>query len=123
MVKNHFMWLYTLLTGNAPETCYTKYGSVSLKSKCCHEMALRIVLQSIESHANRYGRYIEPLLSLSIDFYCRVFVRIRSGQKQCKSSTSKLGNVYQCTGCQSMTVQPLGEQEHNERQCTTVLQG
>ena len=110
MVKNHFMWLYTLLTGNAPETCYTKYGSVSLKSKCCHEMALRIVLQSIESHANRYGRYIEPLLSLSIDFYCRVFVRIRSGQKQCKSSTSKLGNVYQCTGCQSITVQPLGEQ-------------
>ena len=42
-----------VLCGNAPETCYTKYGSVSLRGKNCHEMALRIVLQCIESHANR----------------------------------------------------------------------
>ena len=47
-----------VLCGNASETCYTKYGAISLKSKACHEMALRIVLQCIESHANRYGRYI-----------------------------------------------------------------
>ncbi len=44
--------------GNTPETCYTKYGSISLKSKCCHEMGLRIVLQCIEANANKYGRYI-----------------------------------------------------------------
>ena len=57
----------------------------------------------------RYGRYIEPLLSLSIDFYCRVFVRVYSGQKECKRSSSKLGHVYQCTGCESLAVQPLGK--------------
>ena len=57
----------------------------------------------------RYGRYIEPLLSLSIDFYCRVYVRVRSGQKECKMSTSKLGHVYQCTGCESLAIQPLGK--------------
>ncbi len=72
-------------------------------------MALRIVLQCVESHANRYGRYIEPMLSLSIDFYCRVFVRVRSGQRECKRTTSKLGHVYQCTGCESISVQPLGK--------------
>ena len=98
-----------VLCGNSPETCHTKYGAIGLKSKCCHEMALRIVLQSIEAHANRYGRYVEPLLSLSIDFYCRIFLRIRSGQKQCKSSTSKLGHVYQCTGCDTISVHPLGK--------------
>jgi tRNA (guanine26-N2/guanine27-N2)-dimethyltransferase len=54
-------------------------------------MAVRIVLQAIESHANRYGRYIEPLLTMSIDFYCRMFVRIRTGPRQVKRSTSKLG--------------------------------
>ena len=97
-----------VLCGNATETCYTKYGATSLRAKSCHEMALRIVLQCIQAHANRYGRYIEPLLSLSIDFYVRVFVRIRSGQKQCKESTSKLGHVYQCNGCESLSVQPLG---------------
>ena len=69
-----------VLCGNSPETCYSKYGAISLKSRNCHEFAVRILLQCIESHANRYGRYIEPLLSLSIDFYVRVFVRIHSGQ-------------------------------------------
>lgn len=27
-----------VLAGNSPETCYTKYGAISLKTKCCHEM-------------------------------------------------------------------------------------
>nr|CAD7574525.1 unnamed protein product [Timema californicum] len=65
-----------VLCGNTPETCYSKYGSISLKNKACHEMALRILLQCIESHANRYSRYIVPLLSVSADFYIRVFVKI-----------------------------------------------
>jgi hypothetical protein len=49
--------------------------------------ALRIVLQCIESHANRYGRYIVPLLSISADFYVRVFVRMFSGPAMCKKTT------------------------------------
>ena len=77
-------------------------------------MALRIVLQSIESHANRYGRYIVPLLSLSIDFYVRLFVRVYTGQKQCKKSTSKLGHVYQCTGCETINTHPLGILIHDD---------
>lgn len=97
-----------ILCGNSSETCRAKYGAVSLKSKCCHEMALRIVLQSIESHANRYGRYTVPLLALSVDFYVRVFVRVYSGAAMVKRSTSKLGMVYQCSGCETFTLQPLG---------------
>ncbi|KAM7296163.1 tRNA (guanine(26)-N(2))-dimethyltransferase [Ixodes scapularis] len=97
-----------ILCGNSSETCRAKYGAVSLKSKCCHEMALRIVLQSIESHANRYGRYTVPLLALSVDFYVRVFVRVYTGAAVVKRSTSKLGMVYQCSGCESFTLQPLG---------------
>lgn len=77
-----------VLAGNTPEACIVKYGSVPLKSKACHEIALRILLRCIEGHANRYGRYIKPLLSLSIDFYARVFVRVYTGQFQCKESST-----------------------------------
>ena len=70
--------------------------------------ALRILLQHIATHAGRYGRYIVPLLSISVDFYIRVFVTVHSGQLQCKNNTSNLGMVYQCNGCESMTLQPLG---------------
>ncbi|KAF2905205.1 hypothetical protein ILUMI_00982 [Ignelater luminosus] len=97
-----------VLAGNSPETCYSKYGAISLRIKSCHEMALRILLQCIESHANRYGRYIEPLLSLSADFYIRVFVRVHTSAHKCKFTTSKLSMVYQCTGCDTFTLQPLG---------------
>lgn len=27
-----------ILAGNSPETCYVKYGAVSLKSSACHEL-------------------------------------------------------------------------------------
>ncbi|XP_063829867.1 tRNA (guanine(26)-N(2))-dimethyltransferase [Ostrinia nubilalis] len=102
-----------VLAGNSPETCYSKYGAISLKTKCCHEMALRILLQCIESHANRYSRYIEPLLSISADFYIRVFVKVHTGALQCKQTTSKLGMVYHCKGCDNMTLQPLGDFKPN----------
>ena len=97
-----------ILCGNAPETCWAKYGATSLRSKFCHEMALRIVLRSIESHANRYNCYITPLLSLSIDFYVRVFVKVNHGQAKVKHSASKTANVYQCTGCGSFALQRIG---------------
>ncbi|XP_013784928.2 tRNA (guanine(26)-N(2))-dimethyltransferase-like isoform X2 [Limulus polyphemus] len=98
-----------ILCGNSSETCRAKYGAVSLKMKSGHEMALRIVLQSIESHANRYGRYIVPVLSLSADFYVRVFVKIYTSPSIVKQSTSKLAMVYLCTGCETYNLQPLGK--------------
>jgi len=29
-----------ILAGNIPEACFAKYGSMSLKSRACHEMVL-----------------------------------------------------------------------------------
>ncbi len=45
-----------VLCGNAVEKCHAAYGAVPLKANFCHEMALRILLRSIESHANQYSR-------------------------------------------------------------------
>lgn len=102
-----------ILAGNTPESCYAKYGSVSLKSKACHEQALRILLRCIESHATRYGRYIKPLLSISADFYIRVFVRVFTSPLECKLSSTKQSMIYQCTSCTTFTMQPLGTLKEN----------
>ena len=48
--------------------------------------ALRIVLSSLERHANRYHRYIVPLLSCSVDFYVRVFVVLYTSPAEVKRS-------------------------------------
>lgn len=50
------------------------------------EQALRLVLNSISVSAARYGRFIEPLLSLSIDFYVRIFVRIQTAPVEVKKA-------------------------------------
>ena len=144
-----------ILAGNHAETCFGKYGAVPLKVPFCHEMvvmpncnkfhhmrqALRIILHCIATSAARHRRCITPvifnscpitvpadalqLVSLSIDFYARVFVRVRTSAFEVKrlatcvvhcthritsaitQSTPGLircrqtGNVYCCHGCNS----------------------
>lgn len=48
--------------------------------------ALRIILHSLDQRAGVYQRYIQPLLSVSVDFYIRVFVRVFTGQATVKNS-------------------------------------
>ncbi|GKC56197.1 probable tRNA (guanine(26)-N(2))-dimethyltransferase 1 [Tanacetum coccineum] len=64
-------------------------------------------LACIESHANRYKRYIVPVLSVQMDFYARVFVRIYTSACEIKNTPLKLSYVYQCVGCDSFHLQPL----------------
>ncbi|CAH9088793.1 unnamed protein product [Cuscuta epithymum] len=97
-----------VLCGGNGEVCYSKYGSYPLRGKYCHEMALRILLASIESHANRHKRYIVPILSVQMDFYVRVFVRIYTSASAMKNTPLKLSYVYQCIGCDSFHLQSIG---------------
>lgn len=102
-----------VMAGNSGETCYSKYGSISIKTRYCHEMALRIILHSLDQRAGVYQRYIQPLLSVSVDFYIRVFVRVFTGQATVKNSASKQALVYNCVGCGSFHLQRMGRRTSN----------
>ncbi|XP_044505134.1 probable tRNA (guanine(26)-N(2))-dimethyltransferase 2 isoform X2 [Mangifera indica] len=112
-----------VLCGSSGEVCYSKYGSYPLRGKYCHEMALRILLACIESHANRYKRYIVPVLSVQMDFYVRVFVRVYTSASAMKNTPLKLSYVYQCTGCDSFHLQPLGRTASNKNNSVRYLPG
>ncbi|KAG9074871.1 RNA methyltransferase tRNA(m5U54)methyltransferase, partial [Ceratobasidium sp. 370] len=112
-----FMWrllcvtctdMAVLASNNYPEKCFANYGGVPVKTEYCHEVALRLVLHTLSTCAARYGRFITPLLSLSIDFYVRVFVQVRSAPIEVKKAFSKSAIYYVCSGCQSHHVQPIG---------------
>jgi tRNA (guanine26-N2/guanine27-N2)-dimethyltransferase len=98
-----------VLSGNHVDVCWSRYGSMPTKGKYLHEMALRMLLQSIESAANRYRRHIEPILSVSLDFYIRVFVRVHEKPGKVKESSTKLSYVYQSMGCDTHYLQPVGK--------------
>ena len=96
------------LCGNNPDTCFYKYQSLPSKAKYCHEFALRILLYQLSATANKYQLCIEPLISLSVDFYVRVFVKVVSSAAQAKLSLSQSALVLQCSSCPNFEVQPLG---------------
>ena len=106
--------LAVLAGHNYPEKAYSQYGGVSVKSEFSHEVALRLVLHSIATSAARYGRYIQPLLSLSIDFYMRTFVRVWTGPVEVKNNAARTGTVYVCTACQDWAVQRMGRSIRTE---------
>ncbi|XP_062507702.1 tRNA (guanine(26)-N(2))-dimethyltransferase-like isoform X2 [Corticium candelabrum] len=104
-----------VLCGNRGEAAFAKYGVMPLRGVFCHEMALRLVLACIQGHAARYKRYIIPLLSVSIDFYIRIFVQVFSNASEVRASASKLAYVYHCVGCESFYLQPVGKMIGKEK--------
>ncbi len=97
------------------EKTYSQYGGLPLKGPHAHEGGLRLILHAIATSAARYGLAIEPLLSLSIDFYARVFVRIRHSPVEVKFLASKTMNVYSCdAGCGAWSIQPLARARKKE---------
>ena len=93
-----------------PEKAYSLYGGIPVKGPHSHEGGLRLILHAIATSAARYGLAIEPLLSLSIDFYARVFVRIRRSPADVKFLAGKTMVVYNCdSGCGAWTTQLLAK--------------
>lgn len=70
--------------------------------------ALLTACDVLQSHANRYKRHIVPMLSLSVDFYVRVFVRVYTSPAAVKDSGSRQMYVYQSQGCDSFYPQRVG---------------
>ncbi|RYC58102.1 hypothetical protein CHU98_g8108 [Xylaria longipes] len=91
-----------------PEKSFSLYGGIPLKGSYSHEVGLRLVLHALATSAARYGLAIEPLLSLSIDYYLRVFVKIRKSPAQVKFLAGKTMVVYSCDhGCGAWETQLL----------------
>lgn len=97
-----------VLCGNNGEAGYAKYGSYPLHKPYCHEQAIRILLASISTAAARHKRHIVPVLSLSIDFYVRVFVRIYTSPSEAKNTALKHSYVFQSQGCDSFELMRVG---------------
>ncbi|KAL1589409.1 hypothetical protein WHR41_01986 [Cladosporium halotolerans] len=92
-----------------PEKTFSLYGGMPIKGSHSHEGGLRLVLHSIATAAAKQGIAIEPLLSLSIDFYLRVFVRVRKSPAEVKFLAGKTMLTYNCDyGCGAWKTQMLG---------------
>lgn len=108
------------MSNGYPEKAYSLYGGVPLKGSASHEGGLRLVLHAIATAGSRYGIAIEPLLSLSIDYYARVFVRVRRSAADVKFLAGKTMIVYNCDACHSLTPQWMGRNVRSEGKNNTT---
>ncbi|AOA62703.1 tRNA methyltransferase [Komagataella phaffii] len=120
-VKNDGLLLVTctdlgVLAGSSyPEKCFALYGGTNIPGDATHESALRLVLSMIASTAAKYKKTIEPMLSLSIDFYVRLFIRVKTSPIKVKEHASTTMINYHCSGCGTTYDQPLGKKTQDEK--------
>lgn len=108
-----------------PEKCFSLYGgnnfgNTAMGSEANHEAGLRLMLGTIASAAARYKKCIEPVLSLSIDYYFRVFVRVTTRPLEVKKLASQTMLAYHCVGCGYTVDQRLGRVEGTKFQTPRI---
>ena len=69
-----------------------------------------MVLYTINTIANKHGKRVEPLMSLTVDFYIRLFIRVKAAPAECHHSIRKYSYIHQSTSCESFYLQPMGEE-------------
>lgn len=90
------------------EKAFALYGGIPAKGFHSHEAGIRLILNGLASTAARQGLAIEPLLSLSIDYYVRIFVKVRKSAASVKFLAGKTMIVYSCDqGCGAYETQLL----------------
>ncbi|TDZ22867.1 tRNA (guanine(26)-N(2))-dimethyltransferase [Colletotrichum orbiculare MAFF 240422] len=89
------------------EKSFSLYGGVPVKGLHSHEVGLRIIINALASAAAKYGLTVEPQLSLSIDFYCRIFLKVRKSKDAVNYHGGKTIVMYNCPSCSSWETQPM----------------
>ena len=97
-----------VLAGTHMDACRAKYGSIPVRARHFGEQALRILLATIETAANKRRRSVRVLASVCVDFYIRVFVSVHDSPADAATSGARMANIHQCTGCDAFWLWPLG---------------
>lgn len=91
--------------------CYMKYSTKIKKVFCKNETPIRALLSYISREFSKYDAKIVPILSLSVDFYVRVIVKVHKAQG--KSVVKDNPDCYICE-CMNIVEFPIGSVINNE---------
>jgi tRNA (guanine26-N2/guanine27-N2)-dimethyltransferase len=107
----------SILCGNFPEVALGKYSAIPVHG--CNarvEMGLRTLLHTIAVEAAKHRRAITPLMTLSLDFYARIFVRVHESLARVKENMLQSSYLFHSTARDAWATVPLGRT--NERRNT-----
>lgn len=87
------------LVGIKAYACIRKYGCKPIRTIFPYELAVRIVLGSLCIAASRHERSVEPLFSLGVDHYVRIWIRLNRGKEKIKKALREIGYLCYCNSC------------------------
>lgn len=76
--------------------CFMKYNSTIKKVFCKNETPIRVLLSHISREFAKYDAKIIPILSLSVDFYVRVIVRVYKGKGKTVLTDNSFVSICDC---------------------------
>ena len=86
------------LCGSYPRAGLRRYGFGNARSYLTHETGLRGLLGYLVRQAAVHDRFIEPVISQSVDHYYRVVVRVRNGARRADGMVEELVGVRVVSG-------------------------
>ena len=97
------------LCGMQPNVGFAAFNCLPINSPFAHEFGIRMLLTLLISTAARHRRSIEPLLSLSLNYYFRIFVRIHDKPSLSQKISENTSLVLYSPSTECFWLQPLGE--------------
>jgi tRNA (guanine26-N2/guanine27-N2)-dimethyltransferase len=87
------------LCGVKPLACLRKYLGKPMRTDYCHEIAIRLLINSLVLTAVKHNLGVDILFVHSTNHYIRVYTEIVSGSKKANDSMRKLGYISHCFKC------------------------
>jgi len=88
-----------VLCGAKSSACVRKYLGRPLRTEYCHELAVRLLVNSLVLAAAKHDLGISVLFSHSTDHYIRVYAQIFQGAGRANESIGRLGYIAHCFNC------------------------
>jgi tRNA (guanine26-N2/guanine27-N2)-dimethyltransferase len=87
------------LCGVKPSACVRKYLGKPLRTEYCHEVAVRLLLNSLVLAAAKHDLGVTVFFSHSTDHYIRVYTQILHGAQKANDAIGRLGYLVHCFHC------------------------
>ncbi|NYZ79495.1 tRNA (guanine(10)-N(2))-dimethyltransferase [Candidatus Micrarchaeota archaeon] len=88
-----------VLCGAHPRACLKNYGATPIDNEYCHEIGVRILAGAVVRQASTLNLGVEFYLSLSVQHFFKLFVKLRAGADGAVAGMKKLGYISHCPIC------------------------
>ncbi|MHA1264862.1 MAG: tRNA (guanine(10)-N(2))-dimethyltransferase [Candidatus Helarchaeota archaeon] len=87
------------LCGVNIQACLRKYSGRPLRTEYCHELAIRLCLNTLITTAARYEISATPIFCYSSDHYIRIYAELQAGALKADALLHQIGYIVHCFQC------------------------